>query len=124
MTETSSRVSTLNEQVRQFTQSKEELKANQAQDSKSMEKEYEERNYENTKEKAKLFRAQEKVTAVKKMQSSLHQRIVDLEKVIGDFETEQRRIQTKNETVLTQTIEMEAELREKGMLTEDQIKRF
>ena len=58
------------------------------------------------------------------MQSSLHQRIVDLEKVIGDFETEQRRIQTKNETVLTQTIEMEAELREKGMLTEDQINRF
>lgn len=57
MTETSSRVSTLNEQVRQFTQSKEELKANQAQDSKSMEKEFEERNHENTKQKAKLFRA-------------------------------------------------------------------
>jgi len=49
----------------------------------------------------------------------MHQRIVDLEKVIGDYETEQRRLQTKNETVLTQAMEMESDLRARGILSEE-----
>jgi len=59
------------------------------------------------------------VLTVKKMQSNMHQRIVDLEKVIGDYETEQRRLQTKNETVLTQAMEMESDLRARGILSEE-----
>ena len=86
--------------------------------------ELEEREREHKRQETKVLRAREKVLSCKKMQSSLHQRIVDLEKVIGDFETEQRRLRVKNETVLTQTIEMETELLSKGLLSQEQIDRF
>jgi len=47
----------------------------------------------------------------------LHERIVDLEKVIGDFDTEKRRLNTKNATLMTQSIELEAELAARGLMT-------
>ena len=47
----------------------------------------------------------------------MHERIIDLEKVIRDFETEKRRMNTRNATTMTQTIELEAELAKRGLLT-------
>ena len=37
---------------------------------------------------------------------ALHQSICDLEKVIGDYSVEQRRLKTKQATLLTQAVEL------------------
>ena len=64
------------------------------------------------------------VTAQTNAKNSLHQSICDLEKVIGDFDVEQRRLKTKQSTLLTQTIELETELEERNLLSEEQIQKL
>lgn len=84
-----------------------------------MSKEMDESRKENERQKRKLTQTEAKMTSQKKMQSSLHQRIVDCEKRIGDNTIEQTRLRTKNETKLTQAIELEALLTSRGQMSEE-----
>ena len=60
------------------------------------------------------------ITHMNTARNYLHESISDLEKVIGDLEIEQRRLVTKQSTVLTQIMESEYALKEKNMLNEEQ----
>ena len=57
--------------------------------------------------KCKRNKYNREVTAQTNAKNSLHQSICDLEKVVGDFDIEQRRLKTKQSSLLTQTIELE-----------------
>ena len=47
-----------------------------------------------------------------------------MEKVIGDFDIEQRRLKTKQATLLTQTMDLKYELELRNLLNEEQIQRM
>jgi len=51
--------------------------------------------------KKRLDDAEGRSVAQRQSFSYLHQRIVDLEKVIAEYDTETRRIRTKNATLMT-----------------------
>ena len=64
------------------------------------------------------------ITHMNTARNYLHESISDLEKVIGDLEIEQRRLVTKQSTVLTQIMESEYALKEKNMLNEEQTQKL
>lgn len=67
-----------------------------------------------------LNKQRKELTAQKNAEKSLKQSISDLDKVIGDFEMEQRRLVTKQSNLLTQTLDLEAELSDRGLIRTDQ----
>lgn len=74
--------------------------------------------------KCKLNKYTKEVTAQNNAKNSLHQSICDLEKVIGDFEVEQKRLKTKQTTLLSQTMNLETELVSRELINEEQLTRL
>lgn len=105
----------------QLVENKDQLEQNQTAASSNLQDRLQEKYDQGDTLKCKLNKYNKAVQAQINAKNSLHQSICDLEKVVGDFDVEQRRLKTMQSTLLTQTIELETELLQRNLLTEEQI---
>lgn len=115
------KIEVLNSHILQLNENKEQLMENQNAASHNLSERLDEKYEVRDELKCKLNKYNREVTAQNNAKNSLHQSICDLEKVVGDFDVEQRRLKTKQSSLLTQTIELESELVERNLLTEEQL---
>ena len=90
----------LNSHIEQLAENKEMLFERDNQEKEKLEQTLTEQYEEREKLKTKLDENKKEVGAQSNARNSLHQSICDLEKVIGDFDIEQRRLKTKQSTLL------------------------
>ena len=118
------KIEVLNGHILQLNERKEQLMQNQNMASQNLEErlkdKYEVRQDLNQKRTKYTNEVSDKTNA----KQALHQSICDLEKVIGDYSVEQRRLKTKQATLLTQAVELQADLEEMNLLTEEQVQRL
>ena len=118
------KIEVLNGHILQLNERKEQLMQNQNMASQNLEERLKDKYEVRQDLNQKRTKYTNEVSDQTNAKQALHQSICDLEKVIGDYSVEQRRLKTKQATLLTQAVELQADLEEMNLLTEEQVQRL
>ena len=118
------KIEVLNNQIEQLDNDKQKLHEDYEQEAQSLQQTLKEKYDKRDELNTQVKNLNNDIAHMNTARNYLHESISDLEKVIGDLEVEQRRLQTKQETVLTQIMESEYALKERNMLNEEQTQKL